>query len=75
MPETYRKSDVEFCGTLANETPKCWFVNDGKEDIAIPKSQVLKMRQLGNSYHFVLTIPHWLAEKKGIIEKGPVWQD
>lgn len=67
MPEFINNSDVEFCGTLAGETEKCWFVNDGEEDIPIPKSRVVTMQRIGRTHDYIFVIPQWLAKKKGII--------
>lgn len=59
------KPPVEFCGELKWETEKAYRVFDGKEDIWLPKSQVEDMRRVIKGHIF--TIPHWLAEEKGII--------
>jgi hypothetical protein len=67
MPDLFKYSDFEFCGILANENPKCWFVNDGKEEIPIPKNQVRHMRRVGRTDDWILTIPLWLAQEKGIV--------
>jgi len=58
---------IQFCGELRGETDKCWFVYDGIEEIPIPKSQVKSMRKIGQGDNYEITIPTWLAAKKGII--------
>lgn len=68
MPDLFKYSDFEFCGTLADENPKCWFINDGnKENVPIPKSQVRSMRRIDCTDDWILTIPLWLAQEKGIV--------
>ncbi|MCF8094443.1 MAG: hypothetical protein K9J79_03690 [Desulfobacteraceae bacterium] len=57
---------IKFYGQYKNETTRAVLVNDGVEDIWLPRSQVKHMRQIRDSdYEF--TIPHWLAKKKSII--------
>lgn len=57
---------IQFFGQFRNETTKAVLVNDGVENIWIPRSQIKTMRQIRDSdYEFV--IPYWLAKKKRII--------
>jgi len=57
---------VEFYGQLKRETDDAYLVNDGIEDIWIPKSQVESARLIsGEDWEF--EIPLWLAEKEGIV--------
>ncbi len=58
--------NIEFAGELRSETDKAWFVFDGIETIAIPKSQVKSLRKI-NDADAILEIPYWLAKKKGIV--------
>ncbi len=60
-----------FEGTLVHQTPKAVLVNNGEEDMWIPKSQVLDKDldwdayEKGDEIEFI--IPEWLAEEKGLI--------
>lgn len=55
-----------FFGLLKAETAKCWIVNDGIEDLFIPKSQMVSMVPLrDDNYQF--EVPLWLAKQKGIV--------
>jgi len=68
MPEPFKYSDFEFCGRLADESPKCYFVEDGINTVPIPKSQVRRMRKAaGGDNNWILTIPYWMAREKGIV--------
>lgn len=57
---------IKFYGQFVNETTRAVLINDGAEDIWLPRSQVKSMRQIRESdYEF--TVSYWLAKKKGII--------
>jgi hypothetical protein len=58
---------VEFCGELTWETDKSYKVNDGAEDLWIPKSLVEEKRRVGSSADFIFVIPEWFAKREGII--------
>ena len=62
--------EISFCGTIKWETGDAdsgaFLVEDGANEIWIPKSLVSEKRQLkGSDYEF--TIPEWFAHKEGII--------
>ena len=61
------KDDVEFCATQKAQGDFCILFTDGENEFWIPKSQIRKMRQIGKGADYELTIPEWLAIKKGII--------
>lgn len=67
MPKSYKYDDFEFCGTLVDENAKCYFVDDGMNRVAIPKSMVRRMRRASGDYNWILIIPYWLAQEKGIV--------
>lgn len=46
------------------ETARAYLVNDGHQDIWLPKSQV-EMHEEGKAHIF--TMPEWLASTKGLI--------
>jgi hypothetical protein len=63
---------IEFCGEIRTETEKACCVFDGKEEVWIPKSAIKERRPVKNGSNrncrdCVLTIPEWVAKKKGII--------
>ena len=60
-------NDVEFCGTLVDDTPRGLLVNDGKEDIWLPRSQTRSMRPVDNNGNYIFIISRWIAKKKGIV--------
>lgn len=51
------------CSKL-HETDKAWLIDDGDQQVWVPKSQC-RMRQTGPTYE--LTLPEWLAKEKGLI--------
>jgi hypothetical protein len=68
MVDLFKYSDFEFGGELVDENPKCYFVEDGINQVPIPKSQVRKMRRAdGGGDNWIFTIPYWLAKEKGIV--------
>jgi hypothetical protein len=60
---------VEFCGEMKHETDKAYLVDDGANEVWIPKSQCMDVVQIGGalSSEYEFTIPEWLAKEKGII--------
>lgn len=58
---------VEIKVVIERETQMAFLVNDGDEDIWIPKSQVKnsKTHRTGNDY-CKMTISLWIAEQKGL---------
>jgi len=60
-----KQETFEFFGELQSETKACWFIYDGIYTIPIPKSQA-SIRMI-NSVDAAITIPMWLARKKGIV--------
>jgi len=60
-----KNDPVEFTAELKHETDMAYLVNDGDDDIWIPKSQTEMYHLSGVHYEF--TIPEWLAEVKGIV--------
>jgi hypothetical protein len=67
MADLFKYSDFEFGGTLVNENTKTYFIDDGIQVIPIPKNQVRKMRRVGRTDDWLLTIPNWLAKDRGIV--------
>ena len=68
MTNSFKYSDFEFCGALDGENSKCYFVDDGKNTVTIPKSQVRRMRKAaGGGNDWILIIPYWLAQERGIV--------
>jgi hypothetical protein len=61
-----KKDPVEFTAELKHETDNAYLVNNGDEDIWIPKSQCEKFEKISGD-HYEIIIPEWLAEAKGII--------
>lgn len=49
-----------------NEANKAILVNDGLQDVWIPRSLILGKRQEGNEYHY-LDVPEWFAIKEGLV--------
>lgn len=63
---------VEFCGEMKYETEGAYLVDDGANEVWIPKSQCMEVGQLRGtggvlSSDYEFTIPEWLATEKGII--------
>ena len=61
-----KQEPVEFTAELKRQTEAAYLVNDGDDDIWIPKSQCL-MFELVSGDTYDIAIPEWLAEAKGII--------
>lgn len=55
---------VDIAVMLKHETKSAYLVNDGTQDVWLPKSQC-EFAQLGNDG--VVTLPLWLAKEKGLI--------
>jgi hypothetical protein len=58
-------AEIEFCAEIRNETDHAYLAFDGINEVWLPKSQV-KMREI-KWPDFEITVPEWLAKKKGII--------
>ena len=59
---------VEFCGEIKHETDMAYLVNDGTNDVWIPKSQVEEMERVKpDADDYIFIIPEWLAIEKEII--------
>ena len=57
---------INFYGQYRDETPRAVLVNDGIDNIWLPRSQIKSMRQIRDTdYEFVIS--YWLAKKKGIV--------
>lgn len=61
-----RPDDVKFYAMMLNESKEAVLMVDGRNEIWIPRSQIVSMRSI-RDYNYELTIPQWLAKKKGII--------
>lgn len=58
----------QFEGEIKHETEKAYLVNDGTQEIWIPKSQVGNNGpiEMPSGLHG-FDIPEWLAEEKGLV--------
>ena len=58
-----------FTCEVKNETSEAYLLNDGSQDVWIPKSQIKdeEMSFKGNIEYLEFGIPEWLALKKGMI--------
>jgi hypothetical protein len=59
-----RLTDVEVL--LKHETKAAYLINDGTQDIWVPKSQCEIAENPTTATH-TLTLPEWLAKEKGLI--------
>jgi len=60
------KSMVEFYAELRRETEHAYLLFDGAYEIWIPISQVDEFESV-NGVDYKVSVPEWLAKKKGII--------
>jgi hypothetical protein len=61
--------DAKLCDVavqLKHETPKAYLVNDGANDVWLPKSMV-ELDDSGGDDNAIVTMPEWLARDKGLI--------
>jgi hypothetical protein len=59
---------VKFYGEVKVGTPNAYLIYDGKNEVWIPRSQIMGMEQVGrNTNDYEIKIPEWLAKAKGII--------
>lgn len=60
---------VEICAELIHESHLAWLVNNGDENVWIPKSQVSEMKEFEKDGKDCanLFIPEWLALQNGFI--------
>jgi hypothetical protein len=59
---------VDISAILKHETERAYLINDGGEDVWVPKSQVEKYAATNNGPSvFIFTMPRWLAHDKGLI--------
>lgn len=52
---------VEIAASQVRETDKAYLINDGENDIWVPKSQVTWLDEK------TIEMPEWLAKDKGLI--------
>jgi hypothetical protein len=65
--EKTRSADlVEVTGVIRRETDAAILFDDGTEQVWIPKSQIDTTEELGGGLAEI-TIPEWLAIKKGLV--------
>lgn len=57
---SYKSDVVDIAATLKRETALAYLIDDGDQEVWVPKSQVDKD---GN----IFTMPEWLAHEKGLI--------
>jgi hypothetical protein len=59
--------DTKLCDVavlLKHETMKAYLVNDGANDVWLPKSMV---EVDGTGSNAIVTMPEWLAKEKGLL--------
>lgn len=66
MATSARPDDVKFYATMQNESKKAVLLLDGKNEVWIPRSQIVSMRKI-SGYDYELVITKWIAKAKGII--------
>jgi hypothetical protein len=54
--------DFDFVGGIIAETEKAWLLNVEGEESWFPKSKCTIDEKRG-----VITVPHWLADQKGLV--------
>jgi len=57
---------VEIFCEKKHETPSAILINEGDNDIWIPKSQISNIEE-GKGDYITIEIPEWLANKNGLI--------
>lgn len=59
--EVQRSNLCDVAGRLVRETDKAWLIDDGAQEVWLPKSQVEK------NPDGTFTMPEWLATEKGLL--------
>jgi hypothetical protein len=61
-----RHDEVEIACELVHETDRALLINDGRQEVWVPRSQILDQKEK-NGVLESITIPEWLAEEKDLV--------
>lgn len=61
-----RRHMCEIACQLVHETDAAWCINDGKNEVWIPKS-ISEWSPSSNKVDGTMEVPEWFAEREGLI--------